>query len=256
MWNKIKSKPLLKNFLFASLSAILIVVVTLIWLNFYTNHGQKIETPSFLGLSIEEAEELANTYELRLTIDSVYANKQKNTVILQSPKPFSDSLESWVKSNRIIYLTVVRKMEQKIKLPAIQDNSKSLAATKLTIAGLNMKWTLIPNPYKNVVLDVKYKGKSVKAGFILPKNSTVEVLIGKGQNLNAQVPIPNLVGKTISEANLELGNKTFSLVTLYNLNKAISKEDSASTPITHQSPEYIKGASIAEGSEIIVTINK
>ena len=147
-------------------------------------------------------------------------------------------------------------MEQKIKLPAIQDNSKSLAATKLTIAGLNMKWTLIPNPYKNVVLDVKYKGKSVKAGFILPKNSTVEVLIGKGQNLNAQVPIPNLVGKTISEANLELGNKTFSLVTLYNLNKAISKEDSASTPITHQSPEYIEGATIAEGSEIIVTINK
>jgi len=85
MWNKIKSKPLLKNFLLAFLSAILIVVVTLIWLNFYTNHGQKIETPSFLGLSIEEAEELANTYELRLTIDSVYANKQKKTVILQSP---------------------------------------------------------------------------------------------------------------------------------------------------------------------------
>ena len=55
---------------------------------------------------------------------------------------------------------------------------------------------------------------------------------------------------------ITIGNKTFSLVTLYNLNKAISKEDSASTPITHQSPEYIEGATIAEGSEIIVTINK
>lgn len=254
MWNKIKSKPLLKNFLFAFLTAILIVVVTLIWLNFYTNHGEKIETPKFLGLSVGEAEELANANGLRLTIDSVYANKLKNTVILQSPKPFSDSLESWVKSNRIIYLTVVRKMEQKIKLPSIKDNSKSLASTKLTIAGLTSKWTYQASPYKDVVLDVKYKGKSVDKGFILPKNSELEVIVGKGQNLTAQIPIPNLVGKTISEANVELANKTFSLVTLYN--GCESKMDSTSTPITQQSPEYIKDATIAEGSEIIVTINK
>lgn len=254
MWNKIKSKPILKNFLFALITSILIVVITLIWLNYYTNHGEKIETPNFLGLSIEEAEELANENKLRLTIDSVYADKPKNTVILQSPKPFSDSLESWVKSNRIIYLTVVRKMEQKIKLPSIVDNSKSLAATKLTIAGLNMKWTRVPSQYKDVVLEVKYKGKTVKKGFILPKNSTVEVLIGKGQNLAAQIPIPNLVGKTINEANLELATKTFSLVTIFN--GIFNETDSTTTPITQQSPEFVEGATIAEGSEIVVIINK
>ncbi|MDB4089072.1 PASTA domain-containing protein [Flavobacteriales bacterium] len=254
MWNKIKSRPILKNFLFALITAILIVGATLIWLNFYTNHGEKIETPNFLGLSIEEATELAETNDLRLTIDSVYANKPKNTVILQSPKPFSDSLESWVKSNRIIYLTLVRKMEQKIKLPAIKDNSKSLASTKLTIAGLTPKWTYQPSPYKNVVLDVKYKGKSVKKGFILPKNSEVEVIIGEGQNLTAQIQIPNLIGKTISEANIELADKTFSLVALYN--GCENETDSTTALITQQSPEFIEGATIAEGSEIVVTINK
>ncbi|MEN8927759.1 MAG: PASTA domain-containing protein [Flavobacteriales bacterium] len=254
MWNKIKSKPLLKNFLFASITAIMIVILTLIWLNFYTNHGEKIETPNFLGLSIEKATELANENNLRLTIDSVYADRPKNTVILQSPKPFSDSLESWVKSNRIIYLTVVRKMEQKIKLPSIVDNSKSLAATKLTIAGLNIKWKTQPSPYKDVVLDVKYKGKSVKKGFILPKNSTVEVIIGEGQNLTAQVPVPNLIGKTINEANLELANKTFTLVTMFN--GEFSKSDSNTTPISEQYPEFLEGSTMAEGSEIMVTINK
>lgn len=254
MWDKIKSKPLIKNFLFALITVVIIVVATLIWLNYYTNHGEKIETPNFLGLSIEEANELADENNLRLTIDSVYADKPKNTIIRQSPKPFSDSVESWVKSNRIIYLTLVRKMEQKIKLPSIKDNSKSLAATKLTIAGLNMKWTPVPSPYKDVVLDVKFKGKSVKKGFVLPKNSTVEVIIGKGQNLTAQVQVPNLVGKTISEANIELANKTFSLIALYNGCK--SKADSTSTPITQQSPEYMEGVTMAEGSEIVVTINK
>lgn len=254
MWNKIKSSPLLKNLIFAISTAIVIIVGTLIWLNFYTNHGEKIETPNFLGLTIEEANELANSNDLRLTIDSVYANKPKNTVILQSPKPYSDSLESWVKTNRIIYLTLVRKMEQKIKLPSIKDNSKSLAATKLTIAGLNPKWKYQPSPYKNVVLDVKYKGKSVEEGFILPKNSEVEVVLGEGQNLTAQIQIPNLVGKTISEANIELADKTFSLVANYN--NCVTSEDSTTSLISEQYPEYIEGMTIAEGSEIVVTINK
>lgn len=254
MWNKIKSKPLIKNFILALLSAILIVVITLIWLRFYTNHGEKIETPNFMGLTIEEAMELADENNLRYSVDSVYASKPKNTIIIQNPLPFSDSLESWVKSNRIIYLTVVRKLEQKIKLPSIVDNSKSLASTKLTISGLNMKWTSAPSPYKDVVMEVKYKGKSIKPGFILPKGSKVEVIIGKGKEKSAQVQIPNLVGKTINEANIELGSKSFQLNEI--VNNCATRADSLAARIVQQSPNYMEGKTIAEGSEIIVIANK
>ncbi len=254
MWNMIKSKPLLKNFILAFLTAALIVILTLLWLRMYTNHGEKIETPNFIGLSIEEAMELADENNLRYSVDSVYASKPKNTIILQNPLPFSDSVESWVKSNRFIYLTVVRKMEQKIKLPSIVDNSKSLASTKLTISGLNPSWTYKPSPYKDVVMDVKFKGKSVKAGFVLPKGSKVEVIVGKGQQQSAQVQIPNLVGKTINEANIELGSKSFQLTEIYN--NCVTKEDTLVAKIVQQSPDYMVGKTIAEGSEIIVIANK
>lgn len=256
MWNKIKSKPLLKNFILAFFTAILIVVATLFWMKIYTNHGEKIETPNFFGLSIEESQQIADENGLRLSIDSVYSSKPKNTVILQNPLPFSDSVESWVKTNRIIYLTLVRKAEQKIKLPKILDNSKSLASTKLTIAGLNPSWKYVPSPYRDVVMDVKYKGKSVDAGFILPKNSTVEVIVGKGKLQGAQVQVPNLIGKTISEANIELGNKSFQLVTVFNCEECKTAADSASATIQQQSPEYVEGYTVSEGSEIIVILNK
>ena len=72
-----------------------------------------------MGLSVDESQKLAEENGLRLLIDSVYSSKPKNTVIIQNPVPFSDSVESWVKSNRIIYLTLVRKMEQKVKLPDV-----------------------------------------------------------------------------------------------------------------------------------------
>ncbi len=256
MWNKIKSKSLLFSIIKAALLAIIILALTMLWLRFYTNHGEKIETPNFIGLSLEEANKLANDKGLRLTIDSVFSSQPLNTVILQNPVSHSDSTESWVKSNRIVYLTIVRSTKQKIKLPKIKDNSKSLAATKLTIAGLSPSWKYQPSPYKDVVLDVKYKGKSVKEGFMLEKGSQVQVILGKGQAQAQQVQIPNLLGKTISEANIELANKSFQLIPAYDCVECKTAADSASTTISQQSPEYSEGATAAEGSEIIVILRK
>ena len=178
------------------------IVATLLWLRFYTHHGEKIETPNFMGLSIEEATELAESNNLRLGVDSVFSSKPLNTVITQNPVPHSDSTESWVKRERIIYLTVVRKTRQKIKLPHIKDKHKSLASSRLAISGLTPKWEYVASPYKNAVLEVKYKGKKIKTGHLLPKGSVVTVILGKGKGTAAQISLPNLVGKTISEANM------------------------------------------------------
>ncbi len=256
MWKKIISSSFFRHSFIALLVVVFLLMGTLMWLNSYTLHGEKIETPNFLGLSLEEANDLAKENDLRLSIDSVFSSKPLNTVILQNPVPFSDSTESWVKAQRIIYITLVRSTKQKIKLPAIIDNSKALASIKLTIAGLTPNWEYETSPYKDVVLDVKYKGKSVESGFLLEKESTVTVVVGKGQGEAAQIQVPNLIGKTISEANLELSDKNFQLVTVFNCNECQTAADSASAVIDQQTPEYIKGLTIAEGSEIIIFLSK
>ncbi|MEN8839161.1 MAG: PASTA domain-containing protein [Flavobacteriales bacterium] len=256
MWNKIKSSPFFRHAILAFATVVLLIFGTLMWLNSYTLHGEKIETPNFLGLTLSESQKLAKENGLRLSIDSVYSSKPLNSVILQNPVPHSDTTESWVKTQRIIYLTLVRSTKQKIKLPAIIDNSKSLASTKLTIAGLSPQWEYETSPYKDVVLDVKYKGVSVKDGFLLEKESMVTVVVGKGQGEAAQVSIPNLVGKTISEANLELTNKNFLLVPVYNCQDCKTAADSASAVIEQQTPEFVEGMTISEGSEIIIILTK
>jgi len=256
MWKKIKSSPFIRHAALSLLAVVLLILGTLMWLKSYTLHGEKIETPNFMGMSLEEATNLAKENNLRLAIDSVYSSKPLNTVILQNPVPYSDSTESWVKNQRIIYLTLVRSTKQKIKLPAIIDNSKSLAATKLTIVGLNPNWEYQSSPYKDVVLDVKYKGSSVEKGFLLEKESTVTVVVGKGQGEAAQIQVPNLIGKTISEANIELSNKNFQLVPVFNCSDCKTAADSANAVIEQQSPEFVDGLTVAEGSEIIIFLSK
>ncbi len=256
MWKKIKSSPFFRHAILALVTVVFLVFGTLMWLKSYTLHGEKIETPNFMGLSLDEANKLAVENNLRLSVDSVFSSLPLNTVILQNPVPFSDTTESWVKSQRIVYLTLVRSTKQKIKLPSIIDNSKSLASTKLTIAGLSPKWEYEASPYKDVVLDVKYKGNSVKEGLLLEKESTVTVVVGKGQGGASQILVPNLVGKTISEANLELTNKNFLLVPVYNCQDCKTASDSASAIIEQQSPEFVEGFTIAEGSEIIIILTK
>lgn len=256
MWNKIKSSPFIRTVFFALVSVVLSIIIVLVWLNFYTNHGEKIETPSFIGLSLEEASEIAETNGLRLSIDSVFSSHPKNTIILQNPVAHTDSTESWVKGNRIIYLTIVRNSIQKVKVPDVVDNSKSLASTKLTIAGLSPKWEYMTSPYKDVVLEIKYKGKKITSGFLIEKGSEIIVVVGQGQGDAAQISLPNLLGKTIKEANLELGSKNFQLVTVFNCDDCKTAADSAALTIQQQSPEFVDGMTLSEGSEIVVILSK
>ena len=255
MWKRIKQKKIIYNFIKAFIVALVLLIGVLVGLRFYTNHGEKIETPNFIGLSIEEAKTLADEHDLRLFIDSVYSAKPKNTVIIQSPISHSDSTESWVKSNRKIYLTVVRNSAQLIKLPEITKGGKSLAATKLAIVGLSPKWTLEPSPYKDAILDVKYKGRKVKAGFELPKGSEIEVVIGIGTEAGLPIPLPNFVGMTINEVNLELGDKQLVLNPQY-IGEFETKEDSNSAIVTQQLPEFTKNKMITEGKEVMVIFEK
>ena len=255
MWRKIKQKKILYNFIKAFLVAMLILVGVLVWLRFYTNHGEKIETPSFLGLSIEEAQSLAEENNLRISVDSVFSSKPKNTIIRQSPTSHSDSTESWVKSNRKIYLTVVRKSAQMVEMPEITKGGKSLAATKLAIVGLTPKWTLQASPYKDAVLDVKYKGEKINSGQKIPKGSEIEVFIGKGEGVGLPIPLPNFWGMTINEANLELGDKQLTLNPIY-MGDFKTKEDSNSAVITQQEPEFLEGKMITEGKEVMVILEE
>ena len=55
----ILSKTFLKNLALAAVIFVVIIMLLLIWMNFYTRHGQSKPVPDFKGLTLRQTEQLA-----------------------------------------------------------------------------------------------------------------------------------------------------------------------------------------------------
>ena len=87
----ILSKHFLKHFGMVVLFYLVIVFGTILYLDFSTNHGEKIEVPNLVGLNGEDAkqkiEELGLEYQI---VDSIYDPKApEGTVVEQLVEPTS-----------------------------------------------------------------------------------------------------------------------------------------------------------------------
>lgn len=252
MFKKILENNLLKNFLLAFVSSVLIIVLVFWWLKIYTNHGEKIETPNFVGMSVTDAQKLADEKDLMLIIDSVFmAGAEKGTIFLQNPIPYTDSTKSWVKSGRKMYLTSVRTSVQMIPLPDIEDQSELVVVPRLE-GRFKLDKVYVPGD-KGRVIKCEYMGKEVKTGDMLPRGAKLVLTVGQS-NIKQPISLPNLVGLTIDEANTSLSGKSLMISTIYN--GCVTKQDSISAIIVKQNPEFSEGKNILEGSEVVVILNR
>jgi beta-lactam-binding protein with PASTA domain len=250
MLKKIFKNKIIKNFTLAFVSSVVIILLVFWWLKVYTNHGEKIETPNFMELTVAEAQELAKDKGLTLVIDSVYNSKRtKGTIFLQNPTPHSDSTNSWVKSGRKIYLSSVRNSVQMIPLPDV-DGAELVVIPRLE-GRFSFEKDYISGEEK--ILKCEYKGKEVKTGDMLPRGAKLKLTIGQS-SIKKPVSLPKLVGLTLDEANTKLSEKSLTILALYN--GCVTKQDTLSAIITRQTPDYTEGRNILEGSEVVVILNR
>ena len=73
----------------AAVILVAVLILTLVWLNFYTRHGQARAVPDFIGLNMEQTINLAKKSKLKYQIaDSVYTTAvPRGCVAEQNPKP-------------------------------------------------------------------------------------------------------------------------------------------------------------------------
>jgi beta-lactam-binding protein with PASTA domain len=85
----ILSKQFIKNLAMAAVILAAVLILTLVWLNFYTRHGQAKAVPDFIGLNMEQTINLAKKSKLRYQIaDSVYTTAvPRGCVAEQNPRP-------------------------------------------------------------------------------------------------------------------------------------------------------------------------
>jgi eukaryotic-like serine/threonine-protein kinase len=198
------SKLFLINFALALSVGIIIPYCSLQGLDSYTNHGEKIAVPNFFGINVSDTLEAIGDNDLTcIVIDSVFSNEHKpGTIIRQDPEPHYDTLESYVKPGRKIYLTIVKLGGEYRTVPTLTGDfvkPKSIAKQMLEMNGFVPFFTSVPSK-NDYVIELKYKGKTIQPGEKLLKGSEIEVVVGSGAG-GVPVTLPNVIGKTILEAN-------------------------------------------------------
>ncbi len=179
-----------------------IIIVALSWLtlfliDIYTHHGEVETVPDMKGLYLPEAEEMLANHDLYpVIIDSVYdKNKKHGTIVEQNPAP-----NSTIKKNRPVYLIINAKQTRQIPVPDVTDLSYRQADALITSTGLkveNVEYR--PSEYKNLVIEMKYRGLSIPPGTKIPEGSSIVLVVGSGLGEGTTL-VPLLKGMTLEDA--------------------------------------------------------
>ena len=199
-WKESFAGLVLKQLLLAITIFVALAWITLLIVDQYTRHGEFEVVPDLRGMYVEEAQLLLSNQDLYpQVIDSVYVrNKKLGTIIEQTPVP-----NSTVKKNRSIYIIINSRQVRKIPVPDVTDVSFRQADAMLKAVGLNVSGVdYKPSEYKDLVIDIKYRGKSLDPGARIPENSYLTLVVGSGVG-DETVSVPSLKGLTLDDARSE-----------------------------------------------------
>jgi beta-lactam-binding protein with PASTA domain len=176
----IKSKTFFKQLGLAIIALVVILWLTMQYLSSTTNHGEFVKVPELTGKSLETVKIELDDHDLVMEIqDSANYNPKypKFSVIEQYPKAGAQ-----VKENRKIYLTLNPSGYRKVSVPNIVRRTFRQAKPTLETLGFEVgKVTYIDDIGEDEVIAIKYKGKTIKAGDMLPLTSKIDVVLGNGK---------------------------------------------------------------------------
>lgn len=220
--------------------SLLIVVIVFIILKHYGRVGQEYPTPYVVGQYVDE---LGNDgLELEyVIIDSIYQPNHKGGYILRQD-PDSGAM---IKTGRKIYLTVTSYVPDNAIVPDLRSLSVRHAISQLENVGLHGgKLIFVDDPH-HVVLEQKYKGRTVNEGRRLEKGAMVDLVVGRGTGCGLSIT-PYLVGmsptkarRSILSASLNVGAEHYDGIT--DMSRAI---------VYKQSPEYSGRSDAGYGTRV------
>jgi len=245
----------LKNFIFSKLFAkhlgiaiaIFVggIIIMLIWLNFYTRHGQARPIPDFIGLNVQETQALAKKHKLNYQIiDSVYTNLVPNGCIAeQNPKP-GFRVKKW----RNIVLIINSFNPEMVAMPKLTNIPMRQALLIAERSGLEIgKLKYIPDISTNYVIAQEIDGREIHAGDSILKGAVIDLVLGGGFN-DQRTPIPNLARLNLEEARNRILGASLNLGAYIFDGTVANYRDSTDAFVYRQIPEYNIGSELQLGS--------
>lgn len=251
-------KRFLFHLLLMAIVLALAVLITLFWLRTYTNHGQKLEMPDYVGINYDTAFEDAEDKSFKMVIkDSLHRVDVKGGEILnQLPVAYSK-----VKEDRTIYVTVAKYNADLIKLedlPALYG--KDYVSKKRELELLQIESAIKGYTYDtgepDHILAVYQDGKKIVGrnnkgtGVTIPKGGKLEFVLSKSRG--GMLEIPDLICQQVSGAEFVLSSQDLEIGKITE-EGVIDSQGSAY--IIAQYPPYSFGGTIEMGSKIDITIS-
>lgn len=253
-------KRFLLSFTFFKHLAIAIIVIaalvfiTLQSLKIYTHHGQSYPVPSFAGLSVAEAMDVALENRMRVqVIDSVYTGKVKpGAVVDQVP-----AANARVKQNRTIFLTINSTQPEKVTLPKLTDISFRQAQVLIENCGLVIdSISYEPSEYNDLVLMVRQESEEVFEGDRLVKGSSLHLTVGRSSG-NLETPLPNVLGLLTEEAKTVLTNAKLNQGVIIYDSSIETREDSLNARVWKQQPDakFVEKVYLGSSVDMWITVD-
>ncbi len=150
------------------------------WLTFTTDHGNEITVPNLSKLTEEQVDDKLDNLDLSyVLLDSVdyKSDFPKYSVVQQDPLPGEK-----VKEGRKVYIKINSSGFSSVKVPDLIEKTYREAAPTLKALGLEEGTiTYVPNLGKDMVLEMRYKGRNIKAGDKVLKSSKIDLVLGDGK---------------------------------------------------------------------------
>lgn len=194
------SSAFFKNLFLALVIVILFLVVFVKFLDFTTNHGEEIKVPNLSMMKLEIAEEKLDEKGLEVfLLDTVEFRPEFPPYSIVEQDPIAGSK---VKDGRKIYVKLNAGGYAMVTFPDLKNKTFRQATNALRALGLvegELKY--VPDLAKDIVLEVSYNGRPVKAGDKLMKNSKIDFVLGDGKDMFTDEDLDSLQN---GEQNIEI----------------------------------------------------
>jgi serine/threonine-protein kinase len=209
-----KNSPFLRRLLWSGLAkrfyvvlGVLIIVFSVMnWyvMPWYVNRGGSVTVPDLSGMNEVEARHVLDTLGLQFELSGTKASKlAPNTVLSQNPEAGIT-----VKHERRIYLVLSGGTEA-VSVPDLRGHTQREAQFMLERAGFRLGTVTLDSSSQypqNVVMS-----QSIAANTMSATGLPVSIVVSSGIPVAGEIPVPDLVGKPLSDAQRIISSSGFIL---------------------------------------------
>lgn len=226
---------------------IVLIVFFYVFLPSYTRQGEQVVVPDVTDKNYNEAIQLLEGTGLSYNLDTLYdfnPNFEPLAVTKQEPPA-----QSKVKPGRKVYLYINRDTPSKVPFPNVIDKSLFEARAELDKWGIRIgKIQFVEGEFANLVEKAYFKNKVLRAGDMVEKFSSVNLVVSKGTGDNSEyISVENmLVGDAVNALQMQgfaVGQIRY---------EPGSKAEAGT--VFRQDPKYHAGDSLARGRSITLFV--